>query len=229
MSTATAGVEFEVGERLRALREAFGLSQRALARQSGVANGLISMIELNRTSPSVATLKKILDGIPMTLADFFTGNVPTNEEQVIYRAEELVEIADRTTGAAFPQAEPVADGDKIVAMQELARGVPIAGHVTEYAARLLRATHPDDPLAPDAIRQYVRYGASPRGMQAMILAGKITALLDERYNVAFDDLRQAARPALRHRLILNFEAQAEGISTDEVIVSLLEAVQPEIA
>ena len=144
-------------------------------------------------------------------------------------AEELVEIADRTTGAAFPQAEPVADGDKIVAMQELARGVPIAGHVTEYAARLLRATHPDDPLAPDAIRQYVRYGASPRGMQAMILAGKITALLDERYNVAFDDLRQAARPALRHRLILNFEAQAEGISTDEVIVSLLEAVQPEIA
>ena len=144
-------------------------------------------------------------------------------------AEELVEIADRTTGAAFPQAKPVADGDKIVAMQELARGVPIAGHVTEYAARLLRATHPDDPLAPDAIRQYVRYGASPRGMQAMILAGKITALLDERYNVAFDDLRQAARPALRHRLILNFEAQAEGISTDEVIVSLLEAVQPEIA
>jgi MoxR-like ATPase len=144
-------------------------------------------------------------------------------------AEELVEIADRTTGAAFPQAKPVADGDKIVAMQELARGVPIAGHVTEYAARLLRATHPDDPLAPDAIRQYVRYGASPRGMQAMILAGKITALLDGRYNVAFDDLRQAARPALRHRLILNFEAQAEGISTDEVIVSLLEAVQPEIA
>jgi len=92
MSTATAGVEFEVGERLRALREAFGLSQRALARQSGVANGLISMIELNRTSPSVASLKKILDGFPMTLADFFTGNVPTNEEQVIYRAEELVEI-----------------------------------------------------------------------------------------------------------------------------------------
>ena len=92
MSMATAGIEFEVGERLRALREAFGLSQRALARRSGVANGLISMIELNRTSPSVATLKKILDGIPMTLADFFTGNVPTNEEQVIYRADELLEI-----------------------------------------------------------------------------------------------------------------------------------------
>ena len=141
--------------------------------------------------------------------------------------EELVEIADRTTGAATPEAEPVADGHRIVAMQTLARGVPIASHVTEYAARLLRATHPDDPLAPEAIRQYVRYGGSPRGVQAMILAGKITALLDGRYNVAFDDLRQAAQPALRHRLILNFEAQAEGISSDEVIASLLEAVQPE--
>jgi transcriptional regulator with XRE-family HTH domain len=92
MSTAAAEVEFEVGERLRSLREAYGLSQRALARRSGVANGLISMIELNRTSPSVATLKKILDGIPMTLADFFAGNVPSSEEQVIYRAQELVEI-----------------------------------------------------------------------------------------------------------------------------------------
>jgi MoxR-like ATPase len=141
--------------------------------------------------------------------------------------EELVEIADRTTGAATPEAEPVADGDKIVAMQALARGVPIASHVTEYAARLLRATHPDDPLAPEAIRQYVRYGGSPRGVQAMILAGKIMALLDGRYNVAFDDLRQAAQPALRHRLILNFEAQAEGITTDEVIGALLEEVQPE--
>jgi MoxR-like ATPase len=142
--------------------------------------------------------------------------------------DELVDIADRTTGAANPQAEAVADGDKIAAMQALARGVPIASHVTEYAARLLRATHPDDPVAPEAIRQYVRYGASPRGMQAMILAGKIMALLDGRYNVAFDDLRQAATPALRHRLILNFDAQAEGITTDEVIGALLESVVPEV-
>ncbi|MGH9322767.1 MAG: cupin domain-containing protein [Vicinamibacteria bacterium] len=92
MSTATASVGFEVGERLRSVREAYGLSQRVLAKRSGVANGLISMIELNRTSPSVATLKKILDGIPLTLADFFTGNVPSNEEPVVYRAPELVEI-----------------------------------------------------------------------------------------------------------------------------------------
>jgi len=138
--------------------------------------------------------------------------------------DELVEIADRTTGADVPQAEPVADGPMIVALQTLARGVPIAGHVTAYAARLLKATHPDDPGAPDVVRQYVRYGASPRGAQAMILAGKIIALLDNRYNVAFDDIRQAAMPALRHRLILNFEAQAEGMTTDEVIDSVLEQV-----
>jgi MoxR-like ATPase len=141
--------------------------------------------------------------------------------------DELVEIANRTTGAAVPQAEAVADGPMIVAMQALARGVPIADHVTAYAARLLKATHPDDPAAPEAVRHYVRYGASPRGMQAMILAGKIMALLDGRYNVAFDDLRQAATPALRHRLILNFEAQAEGVTTDGVIRDILEEVVPD--
>ena len=112
-------------------------------------------------------------------------------------------------------------------MQTLARGVPIAEHVTAYAARLLRATHPDDGGAPDVVRRSVRYGASPRGMQAMILAGKITALLDGRYNVAYDDLREAALPAMRHRLILSFEAQAEGITTDTVITDLLEQVRPE--
>ena len=138
---------------------------------------------------------------------------------------ELVEIANRTTGGATPQAEPVADGTQIVAMQSLARGVPIADHVTAYAARLLKATHPGDD-APDTVRRCVRYGASPRGMQAMILAGKIMALLDNRYNVAFDDIRAAALPALRHRLILNYEAQAEGITTDVVIADLLETVRP---
>jgi MoxR-like ATPase len=141
--------------------------------------------------------------------------------------EELTEIAVRTTGAVQPQAEPVADGAAIRAMQALARGVPIAEHVTAYAARLLRATHPNDAGAPDVVRRYVRYGASPRGMQAMILAGKIMALLDGRYNVAYDDLREAALPALRHRLILSFEAQAEGITTDTVIADILEQVRPD--
>jgi len=141
--------------------------------------------------------------------------------------DELVEIANRTTGASVPQAEAVADGAEIVAMQALARGVPIADHVTAYAARLLKATHPNDAGAPEGVRRYVRYGASPRGMQAMILAAKIMALLDGRYNAAYDDIREAALPALRHRLILNFEAQAEGITTDSVIAVVLETVRPE--
>jgi MoxR-like ATPase len=152
---------------------------------------------------------------------FFKVDVPFPE------VGELVEIANRTTGALNPQAEPVADGAAIAAMQALARGVPVADHVTAYAARLLKATHPDDPGAPERVSSYVRYGASPRGMQAMILAGKIMGLLDGRYNVAYDDIRQAARPALRHRLILNFEAQAEGISPDGVIEAILEEVRPE--
>jgi MoxR-like ATPase len=141
--------------------------------------------------------------------------------------DELVEIADRTTGAALPQAEAAASGQTISAMQELARGVPIARHVTEYAARLLKATHPQEQGAPAAVRSFVRYGASPRGMQAMILAGKILALLDGRFNVAYEDLRQAARPALRHRLILNYDAQAEGVAADTVIDAVLEETLPD--
>jgi MoxR-like ATPase len=121
----------------------------------------------------------------------------------------------------------VADGATIVAMQELARGVPIADHVTAYVARVLKATHPGERGTPEIVSRTVRYGASPRGMQAMILGGKIMALLDGRYNVAFDDVRQAALPALRHRLILNFEAQAEEITADEVVGELLERVVPE--
>jgi len=151
---------------------------------------------------------------------FFKINVPFPS------VDELVEIANRTTSTTVPRAQPVADGPAICAMQELARGVPIAPHVTAFAAQVLKASHPQEPASPQKVRDFVRYGASPRGMQAMILAGKIIALLDGRYNVAFDDIRQAAIPALRHRLILNFEAQAEGITTDQVIGEVLEAVVP---
>lgn len=142
--------------------------------------------------------------------------------------DELVEIASRTTGSEVPRAEPAADGESILAMQAMARGVPVAEHVMAYAARLLSATHPGDATAPDGVRRYVRYGASPRGLQAMVLAGKITALLDGRYNVAFDDVRAAALPALRHRLILSFEAHAEGVTTDTLIEEILREVIPDV-
>jgi len=140
---------------------------------------------------------------------------------------DLVEIANRTTVVQAPEAQIVADGTMISAMQQYSRAVPIADHVTEFSARLLRSSHPGDPEAPAIIQKYVAVGGSPRGMQAMILGGKIMALLDGRYNVAYDDIKTAAIPALRHRIILNFEAQAEGITPDEIITALLEAVLPE--
>jgi MoxR-like ATPase len=152
---------------------------------------------------------------------FFKINVPFPS------VEELVEIADRTTASLNPQAEPAADGATIRLMQTLARAVPIAPHVTTFAARLLDATHPSQPSASPKVRDFVRYGASPRGLQAMILAGKIVALIDGRYNVAYDDIRQVAVPALRHRLILNFEAQAEGVSSDSIVQDLLAHISVE--
>lgn len=142
--------------------------------------------------------------------------------------DDLVEIANRTTSLNAPQPRCVVNAATIIQMQSLAREVPIASHVLNYAARLVSATHPGGRETPSATQQYIRYGASPRGMQTLILAGKILALLDGRYNVAFADLKQAALPALRHRVILNFEAQAEGVSNDDVVRSIVESVKEEV-
>jgi MoxR-like ATPase len=142
-------------------------------------------------------------------------------------AAELIAISDRTTSGADPVVGRVADAHDIVAMQHLARQTPIATHVTAYAVRILRATHPSSPEAVNIVKRYVRYGGSPRALQAMILAGKIMALLDGRYNVAFRDIRTAALPALRHRLILNFDGEAEGISPDAIVAGVLEETPEE--
>ncbi|NDJ78542.1 MAG: MoxR family ATPase [Chloroflexi bacterium] len=135
--------------------------------------------------------------------------------------DELVEIMNRTTGGDIASAQTAASGEQIIAMGELTRQVPIASHVSEYIAQLVIATHPNSEFAPDMVRQYVRYGSSPRGGQAMVLSAKVNALLDGRYNVAFEDVQAVAPAALRHRLLLNFEGQAEGISTDDIITDLL--------
>jgi MoxR-like ATPase len=137
---------------------------------------------------------------------------------------DLVSIMERTTGSEQPKASIAANAAQVVAMQRLARSVPIAPHITAYAVSVLTATHPDAPRAPELVRQYVRYGGSPRGAQALVLAGKIQALLDGRFNVAVDDIRAVALPALRHRVIRNFEGEAEGITSDAVVRSVLEAV-----
>jgi MoxR-like ATPase len=139
-------------------------------------------------------------------------------------ADELVEIMARTTGADTPNARPVADGDAVLAMQALVRGVPVATPVSAYAAKVTVATHPDNLDAPEIVPQAVRYGASPRGAQALILAAKVVALLAGRYNVALEDVRAVAPAALRHRLILTYEAEADGITPDAIIAAVLDAV-----
>ncbi|MCS6871260.1 MAG: MoxR family ATPase [Anaerolineae bacterium] len=138
--------------------------------------------------------------------------------------EELVSILNRTTGAEQEQPQAVADGARIIEMGKLARQVPIATHVSEYVARLIVNSHPEQITAPEIVKKYVRYGASPRGAQALILGAKLNALFNGRYNVAFEDVRSVAHAALRHRILLNFEGQAEGLSTDRVIDEMLQKV-----
>jgi MoxR-like ATPase len=140
--------------------------------------------------------------------------------------EDLVKIVDRTTGPDAASASKVCSAAEVVEMQRLAKAVPIAAHVTAFAVSVLSASHPDQPRAPQLVRDYVRYGASPRGAQALVTAGKISALLDGRFNVSIDDIRAAALPALRHRIILNFEGEAEGITSEAVVRSILDAVPP---
>ena len=150
----------------------------------------------------------------------FKAMVPFPSEQ------DLVTIMDRTTGAETVTASKVATAEEVVEMQRLARAVPIAPHITAYAVSVLAATHPDQPRAPELVREYVRYGGSPRGAQALVTAGKIFALLDGRFNVSVDDIRAAALPSLRHRIILNFEGEAEGITTEATIRAILDSVAP---
>lgn len=134
---------------------------------------------------------------------------------------ELIEIMDRTTGAEVPSASQVADADTVRGMQAFAREVPVAEHVKVFAARLIGATHPKDDASGSMAKRYVRYGASPRGAQALLLAGKVRALVEGRVNVSVEDLQALALAALRHRVILNFEAEAEGIDPDELVRSTL--------
>jgi MoxR-like ATPase len=138
--------------------------------------------------------------------------------------DDLVEILNRTTGETEPEVGVVAGGTVVLAMGALARQVPVASNVADYAARLTIATHPENALASEMVRRYVRYGSSPRGAQALILGGKVTALLAGRYNVAYEDLRAIAPAALRHRVLLNFEGQAEGVSADDVVREVIGAV-----
>ena len=135
--------------------------------------------------------------------------------------EDLLEILTRTTRRDVPHGERVMDGKQLSEWQGFVRDVIAAPQVADYAVRLILATQPGSGYGPEKVDQYVRFGSSPRGAQALILAGKVTALRDARYNVGFDDIRAVARAALRHRVLLNFEAEADGITGDAVIDAIL--------
>lgn len=137
---------------------------------------------------------------------------------------DLIDVLRRTTVEVTPHAEKILTPDELTRMQKLVRQVIIAPHVEELAADLLLRTHPEVAAAPESVRKYVRYGASPRGAQAMVLTAKARALLAGRYNVSTADIVSVAKPSLRHRIILNFEGEADGLSTDSILDDVLESV-----
>jgi MoxR-like ATPase len=139
--------------------------------------------------------------------------------------EQLNEIIDRTTTSHDPVVERVMTGGETLAARELVREVPIAAHVRHFAASLVMATHPQWEEAPDITRRYIRYGASPRAAQALVLGAKVLALRAGRFAVSVDDVKTIALPVLRHRVILNFEGEAEGIDADRLLSEVLEAVE----
>jgi len=136
--------------------------------------------------------------------------------------EEMRTILDRTTTGYTPAVQKVMTGEEILATQQLVRKVVMAPHVQDYAIRLAMASHPHGPYALEVTNKYVRWGVSPRAAQTLTLGAKLHALLDGRFNAAFADVRRVYLPAMRHRVLLNFEGEAEGISTDQVLKEILE-------
>ena len=137
---------------------------------------------------------------------------------------ELITILDRTTEGKDQPAEKVTGGDAIMEWRAFITQVVVAPHVKDYAARLVLASHPNGEGATEVVNRYVRYGASPRAAQVLVMGGKVRALLAGRYNVAFEDIAELVLPAMRHRIILNFEGEAEGITTDQVLGDVLARV-----
>lgn len=141
---------------------------------------------------------------------------------------DLAGIIDRTTGDAEERVTRIVGGAEVEAMKNWVREVPIATHVKERVARIIMCTHPDCESAPEAVKRYVRYGSSPRGAQALVLAGKATALLAGRFNVSWEDITRVALPALRHRIILSLEGEAEGVTPDALVEAVLQRVAEEL-
>ncbi len=165
--------------------------------------------------------------LPEAQLDRFMFKVTVGYSQL----NDLMTILDRTTGQETPKVEPVMDGKTIMEVQQLVRGAIIAPHVKEYAARLVLATHPGGQYAAGGengpAARYIRCGASPRAAQALLLGGKVRALIDGRYHVSYADIRETALLALRHRVILNFEAEADRVDPDDVVKKIIELTPTE--
>jgi MoxR-like ATPase len=140
--------------------------------------------------------------------------------------DDLLRIAQVTTGSSMPHPSRVASGAALLELMRFAREVPVAETVLRYAVRIVRRTNPETADAPAEVKRFARYGSSPRGLQSLVLGAKVRGLLEGRYNVAFDDIRAVALPALRHRVILGFEADAEGVTTDKLVHDVV-ATTPE--
>ncbi len=230
-----------------------GGERRFVFQPGPIFANLVLADEINRATPKTqSALLEAMQEKTVTIADqahplrqpFFVlatqnplemeGTYPLPEAQLdrfFYKliveypsAAELGEILRRTTARPPAPLNRIVDGPTIQQMSLLARQVPIATHLTDYVVRIVLATHADDALATPEVKQYVRYGASPRAAQAIVLGAKIRALIDGRLNVAFDDIRGVAIPALRHRLLLNFEAEAAGISVDQILRQMIDTL-----
>ncbi|HVS15069.1 MAG TPA: MoxR family ATPase [Thermoanaerobaculia bacterium] len=141
-------------------------------------------------------------------------------------SDELHQILARTTEDEPPEIQPVLDREAILELRHTVRSLPVVHEVRDYAIRLVLATHPDRPQAPGPVKRYVRFGASPRGAQALILGAKVRALSNDRAHVAADDIAALVHPALRHRLLLNFEGEASGVDPDTLLDEVLSSTPP---
>jgi len=139
-------------------------------------------------------------------------------------AGELSEIVTRTTEGTKVEVSKVVNGATLIELQQLVQQVPVASHVKDYAVRLILATHPNTETAQEITNQFLKFGSSPRGAQALLLGAKVRALTEGRFNVSFDDVAEVALPALRHRLIVNFEAEAEDVTPDLVLQKIMAGV-----
>ena len=232
--TGTLVLEEEAGKRQFRFQEGPVFANLVLADEVNRATPKTQLALLEAMQESTVTVARTTHLLPRPFYVFATqnpiemeGTYPLPEAQldrfflkilIEYPTDrQMVEILSRTTGLEEPAVEAAAEASDLLAMHHLAREVPVAQAVYQYAVELAESTRPQDGKAGEMVRRFVRFGASPRGAQALIMAGKVRALSEGRFHVSRDDLRQVAPPTLRHRLLLNYEAQVEGISADQIL------------